>query len=138
MVIDTGYLRALIDDSDDLHPTVAEHWRLTRAIFYTTPLVVAEAVRQVAKHGGADQQWRWARVDETKVLVSDDRVILVCAPTEEVVRSAMTQLAAMQRELVRLDLCDCLSMVILDTLKHRRVLGFDNHFRSVGAALEPS
>jgi predicted nucleic acid-binding protein len=136
--VDTGYLRALVDDGDGHHAVVADHWRSTKAIFYTSPLVVAEAVRQVAKHGGVNQQWRWDRVNDTKVLFVDDRMILVCAPPDEVVRLALVELVNMQQILVRLDLCDSLSMVILNVLRHRRVLGFDDHFRSVGAALEPS
>jgi predicted nucleic acid-binding protein len=136
--IDTGYLRGLVDERDERHLIVTDHWRSTKAVFYTSPLVVAEAVRQVAKHGGVDQEWRWEKIDQTKTLFIDDRMILVCAPPDEVVRTALVELVNMQRILVRLDLCDSLSMVILDAVQHRRVLGFDDHFRAVGAALEPA
>lgn len=136
--VDTGYLRALIDEGDAHHSVVSAHWRSTKAIFYTSPLVIAEAIRQLAKHGGVDQQWRWDKVSQTKALFIDDRMILVCAPPDEVVRLALVELVNMQRILLRLDLCDSLSMVILDAVQHRRVLGFDDHFRSVGAALEPA
>jgi predicted nucleic acid-binding protein len=136
--VDTWYLRALLDDYDDHHAVVAAHWEATTANFYTSPLVIAEAVRQVAKHGeGVTQQWRWERVTQTKVMIVDDRSILICAPPEEALKLAFVELVEMQQSLPRLDLCDSLSMVILNALQHRRVLGSDDHFRYVGAALEP-
>lgn len=137
--VDTGYLRALLDDHDDHHAVVTAHWDVTTANFYTSPLVIAEAVRQVAKHGdGVTQEWRWDKVAQTKSIVVDNRLIFVCAPPDEIVQRAFIELVEMQRLLMRLDLCDSLSMVILNVLRHRRVLGFDDHFRSVGAALEPT
>jgi predicted nucleic acid-binding protein len=136
--VDTWYLRALLDEYDDYHGIVAEHWRQTTANFYTSPLVAAEAVRQVAKHGGGvTPHWRWGRVAYAKTIFVDDRLILVCAPPKEVFDHAFAELVDMQQGLPRLDLCDALSIVILNAAQHRRVLSSDDHFRSVGAQLEP-
>ena len=137
--VDTWYLRALLDDYDDYHAVVDAHWEVTTANFYTSPLVVAEAVRHLAKHGGGvSHQWRWDRVNRTKTMIVDDRVILICAVPTQVFEHALVELVDMQQSLPKLDLCDSLSMVILNALQHRRVLGSDDHFRVVGAALEPA
>jgi predicted nucleic acid-binding protein len=135
--VDTGYLRALLDPREELHPAVEDHWRVTNAVFYTSSLVAAEIVRQLAKASYVDQPWRWNKVASVKTMVVDAREILVCCPPTEVIHDALTALDEMQRALVRLDLCDSVSMVILDRLRHRRVCGFDEHFASIGALLEP-
>jgi predicted nucleic acid-binding protein len=135
--VDTGYLRALLDDSDESHDVVRDHWQSARAVFYTSSLVLSETVRWVAKTGTRDQFWSRNTVTQAKALVVDDQLLLVCAPPRDIVHTAMNELVEMQENLPRLDLCDTLSMVILKLLEHRRVLSFDNHFRAIGATLEP-
>lgn len=135
--VDTGYIRALLDDRDERHAGVREFHEGLSANLYTSALVVAEAARQFAKAERADQQWRWERTSELAMILAVEQRMVICAPPEPVVRESFLLLREMQHTLVRLDLCDSLSLIVLDTLNHRRVLGFDNHFRAVGASLEP-
>lgn len=135
--VDTGYLKALFDDADQYHTVARAHWQTTKAVLYTSSLVLGEVYRQFAKTGRRDQTWRWTCVRTVTQFVMVDRRILVCCPPHDVLERAIKELGEMQESLVRLDLCDSLSMVILDTMRHRRVLSFDDHFRSVGASLEP-
>lgn len=135
--MDTSYLRALLDPADAKHEVAELSFKTLDASLYTSALVVAEAVRHFAKAKQVGQQWRWDRTRELKSLVIEQRRILVCSPPESVVRDALVELVQMQEAIIRLDLCDCLSMMLLDRLEHRRVLGFDDHFRAVGAQLEP-
>jgi predicted nucleic acid-binding protein len=139
--VDTGYLVALLNPHDQQHRVAREHWETTKAIFYTSSLVVSEIVRQMAKANGPtiDQNWRWDKVSAVNAMFVADRRVTLCSPPRALVLEALTELIAMQRELEsRLDLCDSVSMMILDQLRHRRVCGFDNHFRAVGASLEPA
>lgn len=131
------YIRALLDDRDDRHAAVARYHTGLRASLYTSALVVAEAARQFAKADQVPQDWRWTHVTDLASIISTSRRITVCAPPDEEIVEALAELTEMQKMLVRLDLCDLVSMRVLDALSHRRVLGFDDHFRSVGASLEP-
>lgn len=135
--VDTGYIRALLDTEDGNHVAAKQHWSQTKVLPYTSELVAAEAVRQLAKKKRVDQGWRWQRVEEIKSIVVDDERIVVCSPPREVIDDAFRNLLAWHRALHRLDLCDALTMVVLDAMRHRRVFGFDAHLRSMGAALEP-
>lgn len=135
--VDTGYIRALLDERDERHATVRRFHEGLSASLYTSALVVAEAVRQFAKADQVSQDWRWARVESLTAIFARDYGITVCAPPDNVIGAALDELTEMQRFLVRLDLCDLVSMLVLDLLSHRRVLGFDDHFRSIGASLEP-
>ena len=136
--VDTGYIHALLNDRDPLHGTVRSFHEGLSARLYTSALVVAEAARQLAKAKGATQDWRWNRVEALAGLFLDERRMVICAPPPDVIQDALKELCAMQRDVGgALDLVDLVSFLALDGLGHRRVLGFDNHFRAVGAALEP-
>jgi predicted nucleic acid-binding protein len=135
--VDTGYLRALVDPRDSHHAVVREHWRVNKTVAYTSSLVASEATRQLAKAKGVDQHWRWDKVESVKRLMIDDRSVIVCSPPRDVVLQAMAVLVELQRSLIRLGLCDCVTLLMLDVLRHRRVLGFDDHLNAVGASLEP-
>jgi predicted nucleic acid-binding protein len=135
--VDTGYLRALLDERDDRHGAVGAFHMGLSASLYTSSLVVTEAARQFAKASNVSQAWCWGRVEQLADVLSYERGITICSPPTEVIHDALGRLKPMQRVLGGLDLCDLVSMLVLDGLSHRRVLGFDNHFRAVGAALEP-
>ena len=135
--VDTGYIRALLDERDARHGVVRQFHEGLSASLYTSALVVAEAARQLAKAGRVDQAWRWDRVDALASIFVHQRRITICAPPDDVVAAGLRRLSEMQRVITGLDLCDLMSMVVLDMLNHRRVLGFDNHFRTIGASLEP-
>lgn len=135
--VDTSYIHALLDERDDRHAEVRRFHDGLSASLYTSALVVAESARQFAKGKSVEQSWRWQRVEELSALLSADQRMTICAPPEPVVRDALATLQEMQRIVGRLDLCDSLSMVVLNSLRHRRVLSFDDHFRSIGASLEP-
>jgi predicted nucleic acid-binding protein len=135
--VDTGFLVALLNQRDNLHDRAAAHWRQATVLPYTTPLVVGETVRQLAKAKGVPQPWRVARVAEMRQMVVDQTRIVVCGTNRDLLHAAMRELDEMQHTIERLDLCDCLSMMVLDRLRHRRVFGFDSDFDVVGASLEP-
>lgn len=136
--VDTGYIRALLDERDDRNPLVRDFHEGLSASLYTSVLVVAEAARQFAKARGATQDWRWARVDELVAMLVTEHRMIICAPPKELVERGLASLRDMQRTLVRLDLADLVSVLVLDELRHRRVLGFDDHLRAMGASLDPS
>jgi predicted nucleic acid-binding protein len=135
--VDTSYIRALLDDRDDRHAAVDAFHNGLSASLYTSALVVAEAARQFAKAERVGQDWRWQRVEQLTAILATEEQMVICAPPETVIRDALAVLNDMQRVLLRLDLCDLVSMLALEALNHRRVLGFDDHFRAVGASLEP-
>jgi predicted nucleic acid-binding protein len=137
--VDTGYLRALVDNHDASHSSIIAHFASSKAILYTSPLVVAEAARHLAKSKriAVTQQWRWDRIHHVHDLVIANKRILVCAPEYSVVEEAVTALDASQRSVRGLDLCDALSIVILNHAQHRRVFGFDRDLTAFGAQLEP-
>jgi predicted nucleic acid-binding protein len=136
-LVDTGYLRALLDPSDGYHEIASEHWNSSSLAPYTTPLVLGETVRQMAKYGGASQPWRIERVSEVRRIVVDRAEIIICGTTKELIHQALRAVDEMQHIIDKLDFCDCLSMTVLDALQHRRVLGFDSDFSTIGASLEP-
>jgi predicted nucleic acid-binding protein len=131
--VDTSYLRALLDERDDRHGAVTAFHGGLSASLYTSALVVAEAARQFAKAKAVNQQWRWERVETLARILAVEQHMVICAPPDAAVRDALLALSDNQRLLGRLDLCDSLSMLVLDALRHRRVLGFDDHFRAIGA-----
>jgi predicted nucleic acid-binding protein len=136
--VDTSYLAALLNPEDERHGVVTRHARSTRVLRYTTSFVVCETVRQIVKGGYARLNVRQARVSECKRVTLDDGDILICSPSREMVAAGYSALQEMQMTFTKLDLCDAISFVTLDALRHRRVLGFDHHFRSAGAQLEPT
>jgi len=135
--VDTGYIRALLDERDDRNAPVRAFHEGLSASLYTSALVVAEAARQFAKADRVGQDWRWERIDALADLLATEQQMVICAPPEDVVHKALATLRTMQRILLRLDLSNLVSLLVLEALRHRRVLGFDNHFRAVGASLEP-
>lgn len=135
--VDTGFLRALLVPDDQYHELAALHWSSSKLFAYTSPLVVAEVARQFSKSQEARDRVL-QRAQEISRLCIADKEIAICAPPQDVVERALSVWVEHQLIVDRLDLCDALSFVILDTLKHRRVLGFDHHFNTIGASLEPS
>jgi predicted nucleic acid-binding protein len=135
--VDTGFIVALLRPADGLHELAKAHWENNSSLAYTTPLVAAEVVRQLAKSSSVTQPWRVERVSEVRRMIVDRNEIIVCETTRGLVHAALRELDEMQRTIDRLDLCDCLSMIVLDSLRHRRVFGFDSDFQIVGATLEP-
>lgn len=135
--VDTGFLVALLHSNDGLHELANEHWENNTFLTYTTPLVIAEVVRQLAKARAVPQPWRLERVSNVRRMIVDRKEIVVCDTPRELINAALRELDEMQKTIDRLDLCDCLSMMVLDSLMHRRVFGFDSDFQIVGATLEP-
>lgn len=136
--MDTGFLRALLIESDQYASEARRHFaNSTGSNFYTTDLVLAEAVRQFVKGSAATFASRKHRVAEIRRLVLDGASIWLCSPPREFVLRAFERMTELHETLPDLDLTDCLSLSVLDYAEHRRVFGFDDHFRSFGAALEP-
>ena len=135
--VDTGYLRALLDERDQYHSIAAEYFSSVDSIFYTSGFVLSEATRQMAKARRVAQGWRWERVERIKELTLDSGTVLVVTPPQDIVSRALSLLVDWQKVIVRLDLCDVISILALDVLEHRRVVGFDSDFAVLGATMEP-
>jgi predicted nucleic acid-binding protein len=135
--VDTGFLLALLNPNDPMHDLALLYWHDSSLSAYTTPLVVAETVRRFAKYKHMSQPWRVERVSGVLELVVPPGRIIICAPPRELIFEAARELQEMQHVIERLDFCDCLSLLVLDKLVHRRVLGFDSDFRQAGATMEP-
>jgi predicted nucleic acid-binding protein len=136
--IDTGFFKGLFFDRDHYATIARNHFRGASGInFYTTNLVLAEIVRQITKDGGANQMIRNMMFDNCTDLLIDSHRVFVCAPPQEVMLAAYEELREARAAQPRLDLCDALSIIVLEHAQHRRVFGFDNHFSNFGAQLEP-
>lgn len=138
MFVDTGFIKALIDHADAYSAAARRHFSSSRGItYYTTNLVLAEVARQIAKDKGSDFPTRSTWFGRCTELLISTETIYVCSPPRDVVLEAYALLTSARESIPKLDLCDALSVVVLDYAKHRRVFGFDSHFTSFGANLEP-
>lgn len=135
--VDTGFITALIFKDDQYSRDAQRAFRVSRANFYTTNLVLAEVVRQITKAGNLNASLKNQHFAQCSRILVDSEDILVCAPPRDIVITAYSALRESRTIHPSLDLCDLLSLVVLDYAHHRRVLGFDTHFRSFGAQLEP-
>lgn len=135
--IDTGFLKALVDHTDTKSPIARLHFDSAKANFYTTNLVLAETVRQIAKEGGVDWVTKMRRFGRCDELLIDSGRIFVCAPPREVILQAYDALKEARTWSQSLDLCDVLSVAVLDYARHGRVFAFDSDFKQFGAKLEP-
>ena len=135
--VDTGFLKALVDHTDTRSSTARLHFANAKANFYTTNLVLAETVRQIAKTKGADWVTKTRRFGRCEELLIDSDQIFVCAPPRELILQAYAELKEARQWSQSLDLCDVLSVTVLDYARHGRVFAFDNEFKQFGAKLEP-
>jgi hypothetical protein len=72
----------------------------------------------------------------TELVVGGGRIV-ICNPPREFVLQCYQSLLEARLIDSKIDLCDILSMTVLDYARHKRVFGFDRHFSSHGATLEP-
>ena len=135
--VDTGFLKALVDDTDQFSNIATLHFASAKANFYTTNLVLAETVRQIAKEGGVDWVTKKRRFGQCDELLIDSGTIFVCAPPREVILEAYDELKDARTWSQSLDLCDILSVTVLNYAHHRRIFTFDNDYRQFGAKIEP-
>lgn len=135
--IDTGFIKALLDDKDQYATPARRFFASVKDNFYTTNLVLTEVVRQIAKDRGVDFPTRTAWFDKCSEIIINTEQILVCAPSRDVILDAYRELRTARLTQPTLDLCDIVSVAVLTHAQHRRVFGFDAHFRNFGAQLEP-
>lgn len=137
--VDTGFLKALISDDDSYAPSAQRHYKESAlgTNFYTTSLVLAEAVRQVAKQKGIDYPTQQRQFEQCSEILVDRAYVFVCHPPRDILMKAYEELRETRQTAPTLDLSDALSVAVLDYARHRRVFGFDRHFRVFGAQLEP-
>lgn len=135
--IDTGFLKGLFFDRDQYSATARAHFAAASGNFYTTNLVLAETVRQIAKDSGVDYPTKSFMFDKCTELMIDSGTVFVCVPPRDILLDAYQELSNARSDQPSLDLCDCLSIMVLEHAQHRRVFGFDSHFTVFGALLEP-
>lgn len=135
--VDTGFLKALIFEGDQYATPARSLFNRASGNFYTTSLVLAEVVRQITKDTGASHPTKTLMFSKCTELMIDTGTIFVCVPPRDVVLGAYQELRDARVFLPSLDLCDLLSITVLEHAQHRRVFGFDSHFSSFGASLEP-
>ena len=70
-------------------------------------------------------------------LMIESGTVFVCVPPRDILLNAYQELSNARAAQPSLDLCDCLSIMVLEHARHRRVFGFDSHFTTFGALLEP-
>ena len=135
--VDTGFIRALVDTKDQYHTSAKRVFEsISNTNIYTTSLVLAEIMRQVAK-GDADRYRKSQWFGKCEEYIYEKRSIFVCYPPEEAYDVAFALLKEGRQVEPKLDLCDAMTICVLDHAKHKRVLGFDRHLGSFGAQLEP-
>lgn len=136
--VDTGFLKALIDQRDQYHDIAKAHLDASVVTnFYSTSLVLNEVVRQIAKEKGIDYPTRNAWFGKCTELFFDHDSIYVCQPPRDIIIETYDQLSIDRDVLPDLDLCDALSINVLKYAKHNRVFGFDSHLTIFGASIEP-
>jgi predicted nucleic acid-binding protein len=135
--VDTGFLKGLVDDTDQFSNIARLHFASAKANFYTTNLVLAETVRHIAKTKGVDWATKSRRFGRCEELLIDNDRVFVCAPPRELIIQAYDELKEARAWSQSLDLCDILSVTVLNYAHHGRVFSFDNDFRQFGARLEP-
>ena len=136
--IDTGFLRGLFFDNDPYATTARSYFASASGNFYTTNLVLAETVRQISKAKGTDVPTKTVMFGKCTHLLVDTNTIYVCAPPRSLIMNAYRELKEIRQSIPALDLCDLLSIAVLEHAQHRRVFGFDSHFTTYGAQLEPN
>ena len=137
--VDTGFLRALIFQGDQYSYVAEEQFEgAVHTNAYTTTLVLAELVRQLAKDKKSREFERDSMFEKFSDLVFESGRFVVCSPPVALARQAYEELLCPGRRIVGLDLCDAVSMKVLEYARHRRVFGFDRrHFQEAGALVEP-
>lgn len=86
--VDTAFLKALVDHKDHFSPVARPHFDSAKANFYTTSLVLAETVRQIAKTKGVDWTTKMRRFGRCEELLIDNDRVFVCAPPRELIIQA--------------------------------------------------
>lgn len=136
--IDTGFLRGLLDDTDQYHDISKIHFDdISGTSLYTTSFVLLEVTRQIAKHKNASNSKIQNMLNSIATLTINDQEILICVPSRRIIDLSMTRLCSLRRQIDKLDLCDVASISVLEYARHARVLGYDQHLSYFGAQLEP-
>lgn len=135
--IDTGFLRGLLDETDQYHDISRIHFEdISGTALYTTSFVLLEVTRQIAKHKQVSKFQIDNMLIQAEALFVNDTVITICIPNRRIVDLSMRRLCELRRQ-VDLDLCDVTSISVLEYAQHSRVLGYDQHLAYFGANLEP-
>lgn len=137
--VDTGFLRALIlpDQWSDL--AQLQFAGAKRTNFYTTTFVFGELVRKIAKSKvrNAGQRHQW--FDECRSLLVEPGTIGLCSPPAELTKRAYKELLEAKSRPLGLDLCDAVTVKVMEYAQHRRIFSFDRkHLLAFGALVEPN
>lgn len=137
--IDTGFLRGLLDETDQYHTISKLHFdEIKGTSLYTTSFVLLEVTRQISKNKQISRDKSREMLDYAANLMVEDQVILVCVPSRRIIDLSLNRLCELRRTVNKLDLCDVTSITVLEYAQHARVLGYDQHLSYFGAQLEPS
>ena len=128
LFLDTGYVIALADGSDQHHDAAVEHWRTLRPRpdLLTSSYVLDEVATFFNARG-----FHAKAVDLVERLTASPRVTLV-HPDRELFEAAFALLRA--RPDKRYSLTDCLSFVLMEREGVPKALAFDGHFEQAGFA----
>ena len=137
--VDTGFLRGVIDESDEHHDQSLEHFNSSlNTNLYTTSLVFAEVVRQISKHKRPRNKFHSDKMFHScEQILVEDKSIKICHPPFAMIEESFRTLSLERQVIQKLDLCDVTSLLVLEYAQHNRVFGFDRHFEHFGARLEP-
>jgi len=119
--VDTGFLKGLFFDKDQYASPARSLFSRASGNFYTTSLVLAEVVRQITKDSGADYPTKTLMFNQCTELMIDTGTIFVCVPPRDILLEAYQELRDARVSQPSLDLCDLLSITVLEHAQHRRV-----------------
>lgn len=135
--IDTGFLRGLLDETDQYHEISKLHFEeISGTALYTTSFVLLEVTRQIAKHKQAPKNRINAMLEDAASIFLNDATVTICVPNRRIIDLSIRRLCELRLQL-ELDLCDVTSISVLEYAQHSRVLGYDQHLAYFGAQLEP-
>lgn len=125
--LDTFYLQALADSSDNAHQLAVEITDiLDEFIPVTSEMVLTELLNALCGRGDYLRQAGLRIVDDLK---SDSKVEIIPQTTQQFVEALEFY---RQRKDKSYSLTDCASMLIMSQLQIKDVLTFDRHFQQEG------
>ena len=122
--IDTGYILALVNKTDQYH----EQARATASLVYP-PFITTEAVLTEIGNALAKARWRQLGMNTLKALRNDPNIETVPVDTTLFDRAVKLYSSRLDKEW---GLTDCISFVVMEERNSTQVLTTDRHFEQAG------